>query len=249
MQHTLIRQAGLLALVFVATGFMLTSCVDEPDPVVADRIVSEVRFVHAVPQAQPVDIWIDNEVFLPNLAYKAVDTYHQVPSGNRFLRVVPAGMDSSNAIYRRSVSMRSLIKMTIAFYGTGGDPQMLITQERFTYADETSMLVDSADVKLINLNSSGNVFGLYQGPEGAPLGDLTQLIPNVGYGALTSYIRLDANPGGPFHVANPVDIITLKNATGGNLQLQKGGYRYTVIVTGDDGVKEAIALQDEPYAR
>jgi hypothetical protein len=244
MQHTLIRHAGLLALVFVATGMMLTSCVDEPDPVVADRINSEVRFVHAVPGAQPVDIWIDNAVAMPNLAYKAVNNYMTIPSGNRFIRVVPAGMDSSNAIFRRSVSMRSLMKMTIAFYGTGADPQMLITQERFTYADETSMLTDSTDVKLINLNSSGNVFGFYNGPDQATFNDLSELIAPVGYGNLSAYIRLDAGTPAPFYVANPVDVLQLSG-----FSLKTPGYRYTIIAVGDAGTKEALVLQDEPYAR
>lgn len=244
MQHTLIRHAGLLALVFIATGFMLTSCVDEPDPIVADRITSEIRFVHAVPVLQPVDIWIDNEKFLPNLAYRAVDNYRSVASGNRFIRVVPAGLDSSNAIYRRSVSMRSLMKMTIAFYGSGADPQMLITQERFTYADETSALVTDADVKIINLNSSGNVFGFYSGPVG---GELEELIPPVGYGELTAYERLDATKGGPYHIANAIDTLTLKLVSGENFDLKTPGHRYTIIVTGNDGTKDALALQDEPY--
>lgn len=247
MQHTLIRQAGLLALVVVSTGLILTSCVDEPDPTVADEVFSEVRFVHAVPAAQPVDIWIDDQKFLPNLAYKAAGSYQLVPSGDRFIRVVPAGLDSSNAIFRRKVSVRSYTKMTVAFYGSGADPLMLLTQERFTYADETSVLKDSADVKLINLNSSGNVFGFYRGPEGAPFGDLEELIEPYGYGELSPYVRLDATAGGPYHVGNPVDVIILKDVTGANFNLKTPGYRYTIIVTGDGSTKEALVLQDEPY--
>ncbi|MFA6233268.1 MAG: DUF4397 domain-containing protein [Bacteroidota bacterium] len=237
MRQTLLQKAGLLSLMLLATGVFLSGCIEEPNPPVLDRVTSEVRFVHAVPDGPAVDIWVDGEKVFTNASYKAASGYLIVNSGNRFLRVVPAGSDSSAAIFRQLVSVRSLTKMTVAFYNSDADVQLLITQERFTYADETSKLIDSCDVKLVNL-ANADPYKLQRKVSDQVYEDL---IPEVAGGELTSYIRLLSETN-DFAVATASDA----RAVEFNQELGKPGRRYTFIVVGNSGALDVLRLQDEP---
>ncbi len=240
MQQKLLRKAGLLGMVLMLSGVVLTGCIDEPNPPVLDRITSDVRFVHAVPDAPAVDIWVDNEAIATGVSYKNASGYLTVNSGNRFFRVVPAGQDTSNAVFRRLVSVRSLTKMTVAFFNTVSDVMILMTQERFTYSDETSMLVDSCDVKLINLNSRGEAFGISKS-----LGEAgyDQIIAPVAAGSLSAYNLIPAQSG-EFYASRENGTVDLDSQF--QFTFDSPGYRYTFIIVGDSGQLEVLRLQDEP---
>lgn len=238
MRQKLLQKAGLLSLVLLVSGAFLTGCIEEPNPPVLDRVTSEVRFVHAVPGAPAVDIYVDAEKVVSNAGYKAASEYLKVNAGNRFLRVVPAGGDTTAAIFRRLVNVRSLTKITMAFYGSDADPQLLSTQERFTYADETSKLVDSCDIKLINLAGTGEPLYLER-----KIDDQTSeaLSPTVNSGSLSAYQRVLAT-GGDFAATRSNN----SRAVEFSFTLQKPGYRYSFIVIGNSGGLEVLTLRDEP---
>ena len=238
MRQKLLQKAGLLSLVALMTGVLLSGCIEEPNPPVIGRVTSEVRFVHAVPDGPAVDIWVDAEKVVSGASYKTASTYLTVNSGNRFLRVVPAGADTSAAKFRRLVSVRSLTKMTMAFFNTIDDPSLLITQERFTYADETSMLADSCDVKLINLANTGITYRLQH-----KVGDQDyETLMTAATASLSAYNRVPATIS-DFSVAD--------NTSGARVvevmqTLQTPGYRYSFVVVGNAGGLECLVLQDEP---
>lgn len=238
MRQKLLQKAGLLGFVLLTTGVFLSSCIEEPNPPVLGRVTSEVRFLHAIPDAPLMDIWVDGDKVLSGVPYKAESKYLVVNSGNRFLRVVPAGGDTSSAVFRRMVSVRSLTKMTMAFHGSTADPALLITQERFTYADETSELVDSSDVKLINLANTGTTYRLQHKLSD---GEYEPLVAAVA-GSLSPYIRVPSGIS-EFSIAD--------NGSGARVSefthtIQKPGYRYSFVVVGNVGGLECLVLQDEP---
>lgn len=241
MQQKLLRQAGLLAVVLLTTSVMLTGCIDEPNPPVLDRITSEIRFVHAVPDAPSVDIWVDGDKVVSSVGYKGFSNYLEVKSGNRFLRLVPAGGDTSSAVFRRQVSVRSFTKITMAFFNTVDDVLLLSTQERFTYADETSRLVDSCDVKLINLNSGGDAVKLAVKDGGTGARDL---IPSVAAGGLSTYRRV-LSESNEYYLVNAQNqrVVTFP------FEFKKSGYRYSLIMVGTSLAREVLTLQDEPYQK
>jgi len=239
MRQKLLQKAGLLSLVLLMTGMFLSGCIEEPNPPVLDRVTSEVRFVHAVPDAPAVDIWVDDKVVAPNVGYKGFTSYLTVKAGNRWIRVVPAGADSSTALFRRQVSVRSLTKMTMAFFNSTAQMDMLLTQERFTYADETSMLVDSCDVKLINLANTSVTY-VVQRKIGE--GDYEDITPEVGGADLTSYVRVLSETN-DFAIT---DYDTNGRVVEFNKTLGKPGYRYSFIVVGNSGEVDVLTLQDEP---
>jgi hypothetical protein len=230
----------------LVTGVFLSGCIEEPNPPVLDRPTSDVRFIHAVPDGPPVDIWVDGDKVLSNKSFKEVSAYLKINSGNRFLRAVPTGADTSQAYFRRLVSVRSVTKMTVAFYDSFVDSlannadNLLMTQERFTYADETTRLVDSCDVKLINLTSTatGDDYKLQRLDAAQVYQDI---IPLVGSGSLSGYKRMLSETA-DFAVATSSDA----RAVEFNQTLGKPGYRYSFIVVGNTGGLEVLRLQDEP---
>ncbi|MBE0645304.1 MAG: DUF4397 domain-containing protein [Bacteroidetes bacterium] len=238
MRQKLLQKAGLLSLMLLATGVFLSGCIEEPNPPVLDRVTSQVRFVHAVPDGPAVDIWVDGAPVATNVGFKGYSGYLTVNSGNRFLRVVPAGADSSAAIFRQLVAVRSLTKMTMAFFNSVAEVNLLITQERFTYADETSMLVDSTDVKLINLAGTGEAYSLEQ-----KIDEQTskELVAPVNAGSLSAYNRV---------AAGTMDLFIARSngsrAFEFNHALSTPGYRYSFIAVGNSGGLEVLTLQDEP---
>lgn len=200
---------------------------DEPyevDSPIPDKITSEVRFVHVIPGAAKLDLWVDGVLLVPDLRYQSASKYRTIISGNRFLRLVPMGQDTSAAIFRRLISIRSLSKMTILFYGEATNPSLLITQERFTYSDATSELVDSADVKLINLNMSARSYKLTRGSPGSTV----DAVPYQSYEQLSLYLRIGVLAPGPYYIEDAAGIVdTLAGFT-----LKSPGYRYTIVLTG-----------------
>lgn len=241
MQQKLLRQAGLLAVALLTSSIVLTGCIDEPNPPVLDRITSEIRFVHAVPGAPSVDIYVDGDKVVSSVGYKGFSNYLEIKSGNRFLRLVPAGGDTSSAVFRRQVSVRSFTKITMAFFNIVDDVQLLATQERFTYADETSKLLDSCDVKLININTDGAAVKLAvkEGETGS-----RDLIPSVAGGSLSSYRRVFAESN-EYYLVNAQNsrVVTFP------FEFKKPGHRYSVIMIGTSVDRDVLTLQDEPYQK
>lgn len=239
MRQKLLQRVGLLGIMLLATGVILPGCIEEPNPPVLDRVTSEVRFVHAVPEGPPVDIWVDDEVAAANVNYKSASGYLTVNSGDRFLRLVPAGADTVESVFRRRVSVRSYTKITMAFFGAMEDVALLSTQERFTYADETSELVDSADVKLINLANTATPYKLQREVSENTYEDI---VPGVAAFTLSPYVRVLAEANN-FAVASAS---TNARAVEFAHTFAKPGYRYTIIVVGNTGAVDVLRLQDEP---
>ncbi len=240
MQQKLLRQAGWLAVAMLTTGIMLTGCIDEPNPPVLDRITSEIRFVLAIPGAPAVDVYVDEVPVASSVSYKGFSNYLEIKSGNRFLRLVPAGGDTSTAIFRRQVSVRSFTKITMAFFGTMAELDLLATQERFTYADETSKLLDSCDVKLVNVNLGGEAIKFARKVNDT---DAQDLIPAVNQKSLSSYKRVLCESNDFYLVIGNSRVVTFA------FDLKKPGYRYTFLFIGDATSREVLTLQDEPYQK
>ena len=237
MQQKLIRKAGLLGIILTAVGVYLAGCVDEPNPPAPPRMECSVRFVHAFEGGQAVDIWLDGDKIVSNATYKSVSAYDaKIKAGNRFVRLVPAGSsDTSQAVYRRLVSFRSFMKMTAVFFDGDGDWALLLTQERFTYADEWTALGDSSSVKLINVNSSANPIKLVKETASGPT-----VVGPVGVFTLSPYTPVIQGAYNFFIVTSTGDEMKSLDFT---LEPKK---RYSFIVVGTLASPEVLTLVDDP---
>jgi hypothetical protein len=181
MHQKLLQKAGLLGLMIVAVGYVLSGCIDEPNPPVIEKLTSKVRFVHADESTGPVDLWIDGFKTVSNLSFKNFQDYLDVKSGIRLIQLTSAGQsDTVGALFAQQTSIRSLTQMTIFFYPGQDGLTSYIAQEKFTYANEELYTSpDSCRVKVINLFNRPVVFSKGSGGE--------TLIPEVAAGTLTPY--------------------------------------------------------------
>ena len=167
MRYKLLRRLGLLGVAFAISGVGLTGCLDEPDIPVIERMMTPLRIVNVMVDVEnppAVDVWIDSTRFA-NIGYTDVVDYTDIPSGTRFLRVTLSGNDTTEAILRGEIFLRSLTQTTMVLQGRPfeipppdpgdpddqGGPSITVTQERFTYSDETAALpADSGTIKFIH---------------------------------------------------------------------------------------------------
>lgn len=242
MQRKL-HKAGLLVIVLAFSGLVLAGCVDEPNPPVIEKVTASVRFVHAVSDGPAVDIWSDGNKIKENISFKGYTPYLEINAGDRFIRITPTGQDTSKAIFRQRTSFRSFTKMTMVFFGLAANDNVgaVLTQERFTYSDETAKLVDSADVKLINVNAGEVPIVLVDGTTDGISGK--QLIGGpINSGGLSAYVRIAAGTYKFYVGTSGVEVTNksfeLKNKT-----------RYSFILVGSAATpenSELLTLQDDP---
>ncbi|MDH7515994.1 MAG: DUF4397 domain-containing protein [Bacteroidota bacterium] len=239
MHQKLVRKAGLLGFVCALAGFILVGCIDEPDPPIVEKIPCTVRFIHAVKDVPAVDIWIDEQKVFSGLAYKANTPYiADIKAGTRFIRVLPAGNgDTTQAIFRQLVSLRSFMKMTAVFYGPDAMTiGLLITQERFTYADELKPLGDTlSSVKLINVNVSEERLTLNEGSPSGP-----RLIGPVAAYSLSPYTMLPVGQRTFYLMTEGGN--EMKSLVDFNLQPKT---RYSFIAVGDLANPDLLTLIDD----
>ncbi len=241
MQRKL-HTAGLLIAVFALASVVLTGCVDEPNPPVIEKVTASVRFVHAVSDAPAVDIWVDGARVATNVSFKQASSYLTINAGERIIDVTPTGQDTTNSVYRQRTSIRSFMKMTLVFYGLAGNANInaMLTQERFTYSDETKKLVDSADVKVINVNAGEVPAVLVDGTNDGVSGP--QLIAATNAGSLSAYKKVKAGTYKFYLTSSGIEVT--------NKQFEiKTGHRYSFILVGSAATpenSEVLTLQDDP---
>jgi uncharacterized protein with GYD domain len=198
----------------------------------------------AIPDAPALDLWVDGNIVARNLNYKDVVNYTTINSGDRYYRLVPAGQDSSQAILRERITVRSLTKITTVFAGSKDYPGILDTQERFTYSDETKKLADSASVKFINVNMSAGECDLVD----VITGNDKTLISSIGSGTLSGYTLIVSG-------THTLRVVTTQNSVEVippfEYELKftadpKQGYRYTFVLVGTGSNAELLKLQDDP---
>jgi hypothetical protein len=240
MQQKLLRKAGLLGIILSAVGVFFAGCVDEPTQPTPPHMFSTVRWVHANADLPAVDLYVDGDKMaeFTGKSFKDVSTYNpNVKAGIRYLRLVPAGSnDTAQAIYRRQVNFRSFMKTTVVFYSNQGTPDVLVTQERFTYADETKALGDTAaSIKLINVNTAEVAISLVKDDVSSG----PTLIGPVDSYSLSSYTMLRVGAMKMF----------ILNADGAEMTsfdfTAKAKTRYSFILVGDLAAPVLLPLTDD----
>jgi len=60
-------------------------------PVGAQSSMAMVRVIHASPDAPAVDVYVDGNAVLTNVAFPAISNYLELPAGPHSVAVAPAG--------------------------------------------------------------------------------------------------------------------------------------------------------------
>lgn len=191
------------------------------------RGTAYARVLHAVADGPAVDVYVDDQKVLTNVAYKTLSDYLPVPSGKRTFKITATG--KTDALLTTAATQTKDKFYTVAAYGTLAKPALLRVNE------STGKEVEGkARIYIVHL------------AEGAPAVDITapstrakagfaSVMKNVTYGK--SRLKT-ATPG----------TMTLQVRAGGKVVKEQAGVkteagkRYTVVVVGNAGATGAQAL-------
>lgn len=135
---------------------------------------SNIRVLHASPNAPAVDVYANDNVILRNLKYKEVSPYIPVPSGNYNIKVYPAG-NRTNPVIDSNVYVPEKSFYTIAAIGEVSDISLYPVQEPVS-ANKSNM----ACVRFIHLSPNAPAVDI-------KLPDDSIVFENVPYKGIASY--------------------------------------------------------------
>ncbi|MBZ0291907.1 MAG: DUF4397 domain-containing protein [Anaerolineae bacterium] len=93
---------GLVILILVVTGTSLLAQAEDG---------SQVRFVHTIPGASAIDVYVDNTLTARNLAFGEATPYIDIASGQRAIKVTPAG--ATTALWEQTLDAGSRTAYTL----------------------------------------------------------------------------------------------------------------------------------------
>ncbi len=118
MKHS--TRLGIVLLV------MITSLIFTSTSVMAQSGNAMLRFVHAIPGANAIDVYTDGQLTISGLSFGSASTYVNVASGEHQLKVTSTG--STNSLWEQTVSAADGSATTLVA-ATASDPNFLVYPE------------------------------------------------------------------------------------------------------------------------
>lgn len=146
------------------------------DPIVDANQNSYIRVLHASPGAPAVDIYVNDNPVVKDLAYKEFSEYLSLLPGKYNLKVFPAGTQA-NPVINANVTIPAKAAFTVAAIGTLPDISLLPIPEPYM----PSFYPGVSYVKFTHLSPDAPAVDI-------TLTDGTKLFSNVKYTEYTNYI-------------------------------------------------------------
>ncbi|WP_423746922.1 DUF4397 domain-containing protein (plasmid) [Haladaptatus sp. SPP-AMP-3] len=167
---------------------------------------SRVRVIHAIPDAPEVDVYVDGNRVLQNVAFKDVSDYLDLDAGKHTIQVAPAGQGRGSAVIDEQVTLDANTDYTIAAGGTLDSPQA------FVFVDENEEPSgDQARLRAVHLSPDAPAVDI------AADGDV--LVEGLEFGNASDYVEVPAGsytieirPAGTNEAAATFDV-TLEGGT------------------------------------
>ena len=196
---------GLALLATVAVG----GACDDDDQSTAPAATAQLRVVHASPNAPNVDVLVDGDVALSNVAYKASSNYLAVPQGRRNLKVRAAG--TTTTVIDADTALMAGMSYTVLAAGNlaGIAPLVLVD-------DNTAPAAGNVKLRLVHASPTAGNVDIYVTAPNTELAGATPTLANVPFRAASAYLQVPAGtyrvritPAGTKTVAIDVDDVTL----------------------------------------
>ena len=212
----------LLTLFFAATA--LTAACSDDDNTAPDG-EARVRVVHASPDAQDVDVLVDNAEVLGDVPYLTASDYLDVPAGDRNLKVNAAG--TTITVIDADVSLVDGTDYTVIATGLVAAIEPIVLED-----DNSEPAAGTARVRAIHGAPSAPAVDIYVTAPGVDLGVETPALGNVEFGDVADYIEA---PVGDYQVrVTPAGTKTVV-IDSGTLTLESGQVRTAIAVDAADG--------------
>lgn len=140
--------------------------------------VGYVRVMHTVPNAPNVDIYVDDEMIIDNLAYGDFTDYLPVQEGNYKVTLYVAGTQD-NPIVANMLPVEPDVMLTVAAVGTPDNISLLSITD-----GGSDIIPGKAMVRFIHLSPDAPAVDI-------TLQDGTVIFPNVAFKQITPYIAAD----------------------------------------------------------
>ncbi|HEX2910642.1 MAG TPA: DUF4397 domain-containing protein [Chloroflexia bacterium] len=192
----------LLALSLLAGVFALFLTAQSAH---AQAATGKVRVAHLSPDAPAVDIYVDGNKVLNNVAFKAVSSYLPVPAGQHRFEVRPAGAAASTkAVIDANANIEAGKDYTVAAINTLDKIQPLVLVD-----DNTTPGAGKAKVRVVHASPDAPAVDV--AVKGGPV-----LINNLAFGKASDTLTVDAKtydlevrPTGTTTVALPLNGVSL----------------------------------------
>lgn len=196
-------------------GLLLLGLLGLPGPSAAQGATARVRFMHAAPDAPAVDVFVDGQAVLTNIAYPTIGSYLDVPAGEHQIAFAPTGQPASAALITADASLAA----DTAYTAIAVDEPAAAVE---LFEDDLSALAaGKARVRLIHMSPDA------PGVDVEVIGGPT-LFQGIGYKESSPYGVVDAGTYNLRAVAESATTVVVQLP---NTQLQAGTI-YDVIPAG-----------------
>ena len=166
--------AALVAAIGLISGWSaLSASAQESD--------ARVRVLHGSPDAPPVDVFVDGNKVIPNLAFGSITDYVTLPAGAHNVKVFPAPSDGTGTpVIEADLTLEAGKDYTVAA------ANVLASIEPVVYVDNNAApAAGKGHVRVIHLSPDAPAVDIFA--EGAGV-----VVPNLAFKAASDYLPLDA---------------------------------------------------------
>ncbi|WP_084186242.1 DUF4397 domain-containing protein [Haladaptatus litoreus] len=146
-----------------------------------DREAARVRIVHAIPGAPNVDVFVDGDRVLQDVAYTDVSDYLELQPGEYTFAVAPTGEGQGNAIIEQQATLEAGTAYTVAAGGTPDDAQAFLFQDQ-----NEPPTGDQVRLRAVHLSPDAPAVDI------AADGDV--LVEGLEFGNASDYVEVPAGP-------------------------------------------------------
>lgn len=134
---------------------------------------SLVRVLHAAPDADAVDVYINDTLFFKELSFTQFSPYVYVPEGNYTMSIYPVDT-TENPILSKAIEIGNDELLTIAIIGDNNNLDFLSIKEETEGTDS-----QNSKLRVVNLVPSSPRVNILEGEN--------VLFPDIGYKDITEY--------------------------------------------------------------
>lgn len=141
---------------------------------------SLVRVLHAVPNGEVVDVYINDTLFFSDLVFRQFSPYIYVPEGSYQISVYPANT-RENPLVSRNIDVEKDKLITIAIAGNAGTLRLLDIEEEFETPSKgksetrvVNLVPNSPDINIIYNDSA-----LFESIDFRDVTDYKEILPGI----------------------------------------------------------------------
>jgi hypothetical protein len=198
-------------LIAISALLVFTGCKKDDDEPVR---YTNIKFVHAIPDAGPMDVYLDGNRRSENVAFGTSTEYYEVTAGSHKIDAYAAGTNTNPLTINQGFDGDA--RFSVFAINTSAQKQALVVPDTVASPGSTQ-----AWVRYVNLSSGGQAY--YLSLEGG-----AQQFPSKEYKGVSNYKPF--NPGTiDLDVINPSTAAVVVDAEAFNFE---GGKIYTLILSG-----------------